>query len=149
MAAGRAADPFWRFVWVDGGCIRLPVDAAWHGHERLRVAPHTVLADVEAFHFLARRDAQADGLLDDPEQAVAEHENGDEGGRHGDRLRPELVEIARVEQAALSDTIELGQRGYGEQAAAERAPDPGHTMGGQSADRVVQDLVESEHAHDH
>src|SRR5216684_601541 len=142
MAAGRAADPFWRFVWVDGGCIRLPVDAAWHGHERLRVAPHTVLADVEAFHFLARRDAQADGLLDDPEQAVAEHENGDERCRDSDRLRPKLVEIARVEQAALADAVELRQRRHGEQAAAERAPDPGHTVRGQGADRVIEDLVE-------
>src|SRR5229473_3732018 len=125
---GRGADPFWRPMWVHRGGISRPVHAAWDGHERLRVSPHAVLADVEPFHLLSRRNAQADGLLDDPEESIAEHEYCCERCHHRDRLRPELVEIARVEQAALTDTVELRQCRHSEQAAAERAPDPGHTV---------------------
>src|ERR1700682_411248 len=96
---------------VDRRSVRRPVDPARHRHERLWVTPHAVFADVQAFHLLARGDAQADSLLDDPEERVAEHENGDEGSANGDRLRAELAEAAGVEEAALTDAIELRQSG--------------------------------------
>src|ERR1700738_4786905 len=101
MAASRS-HAFGRLVWIDCGGVRLPVHASWNRHEGLRVAPHSVLADVQTFHLLACRDTQADRLLDDPEDPVAEHEHRRERGAERDRLRPELVEAARVEEAALA-----------------------------------------------
>src|SRR6266567_2232391 len=140
---------FGRSVRVDRRCIGRPVNAPWHRHERFGVAPHAVFADVQAFHLLARRDAEADGLLDDPEEPVAEDEHGQERCRHGDRLGTKLVQAAGVEEATLADAVELGERRDGEQAAAESAPDAGQAVGRQRPDWVVEDLVEGEHAYHH
>src|SRR5437588_12076417 len=93
-------------VWIDCGRVRWSVDAARHWHERLGVTPHAVLTDVETLHLLAGRNPQADGLLDDPEQSVAEDEDGDERSADGDRLRSQLVKAARVKQAPLTDAVE-------------------------------------------
>src|SRR6266478_8724750 len=117
--ARRGADPFGRPVRVDRRCISRPIDTTWNRHERFRVSPHAVLADVETFHLLARRDAEADRLLDDPEEREAEHEHGREGNRHRDCLCSELAEATRVEETALAYAVELGQRRHSEQAAAE------------------------------
>ena len=92
---------------VDGGEPGWPVDAAGHRHERFRVSPHAVLADVEALHLFRRRDPQADRLLDGPEESVAEDEHRGEAGRDRDRLRAQLMEAAGVEQATLADAVEL------------------------------------------
>src|SRR5829696_10411558 len=91
--------------------------------ELLRVAVHAVLGDVQARLLGLGVDAQADRLLDRPERADGEHEHGDERGGHADRLDPELLEGARVEQAGLADAVELGQPRGREQAAGQRAPD--------------------------
>ena len=56
------------------------------------------------------------------------------------------MKAARVEQAALADAVELRQCGSREQAAAEGAPDPCHSMRRQSADRVIEHLVERENS---
>src|SRR5947208_16937631 len=96
---------------VDGGRIRLAVDTARHGHERFGVSPHAVLADVEALHLLTHADAQANGLLDDPEKPVAEHEHSYERRDDGNNLDAKLVEAPGVEKAALADAVELRQRG--------------------------------------
>src|SRR6266576_4944849 len=106
---------------VYGRRVRLTVDAAWHRHERLRVTPHTVLADVQSLELFAGGHAQPDCLLDDPEEAVAEGEDSRERDHDRDRLRAKLVEAPRVEEAALAHAVELRQRRDGEQAAAERA----------------------------
>src|ERR1700732_1167209 len=97
-------------MWVYSRSIRRAVDPSGHRHERFGIAPHAVLADVQAFQLFARRHAEADGLFDDPEQAVAEDEYRDERSRHGDGLRTELVKAAGVKQTALTDAVELGQR---------------------------------------
>src|SRR6266478_2143194 len=120
--ARRGADPFGRPVRVDRRCISRPIDTTWNRHERFRVSPHAVLADVETFHLLARRDAEADRLLDDPEERVAEHEHGREGDRDRDRLRSKLAEAPCIEETALTYAVELGERRHCEQAAAERSP---------------------------
>src|SRR5260370_8512384 len=149
MAAGRAADPFGSFVGVDRGRISRRVDAAWDWYKGLGVSPHAVRADVERFHLLPRRYAEADSLLDDPEEPIAEHEHRCERCDHRDRLRPELVEIARVEQAALPDAVELRQPRYGEKAAAERAPDPGQSVSAQRPHPPVEDLPKPDHPRYH
>ncbi len=46
----------------------MDVGAAGDRHELLRVAPHAVLADVEAVELVTLGDAQADRLLDQPEE---------------------------------------------------------------------------------
>src|SRR6267143_792681 len=131
--ARRSADPFGRPVRVDRRCISRPVDATWNRHERLRVSPHAVLADVETFHLLARRHAEADRLLDDPEERIAEDEDGREGNPDRDRLCSQLAEAAGIEETALAYAVELGQRRHSEQAAAERAPDAGQAVRWQRA----------------
>src|SRR5450759_2005280 len=95
-------------MWHNSRRVSGTVDAAGYRHERFGVAPHAVLADVEPVHLFASRDAQADGLLDDPEERVAEDEHRHERSRNGNRLRAELVEAAGVEEAALTDAVELG-----------------------------------------
>src|ERR1700682_5805163 len=132
---------------IDGGRVRRAIDPARHGHERLWVTPHAVLADVQTFHLLAGGDAQADGFLDDPEEPVAEHKHSHEGSRDRDRLGSELVKAAGVEEATLADAVELGQRRGREQTAAERAPDSCESVRRQSAHRVVEKPVEGEYAH--
>src|ERR1700674_1221198 len=122
---------------VNSRCISRTVNASGHRHERFRVAPHAVLADVEPFHLFTSGDTQADSLLDNPEQAIAEHKHCDERGSDGYRLGPQLVEAAGVEKTTRADAIELGQRGRREEATAQGAPDPGHTVRGQGANRVV------------
>src|SRR5437867_3718475 len=92
---------------------------AGHRHERLGVAPHPVLADVKTLHLVGGAGAQTDSLLDGPEQPVAQGEDSRERNRDGDRLGAELVEAPGVEQPALADSVELGQRGDGEQARSE------------------------------
>src|SRR5258706_11463675 len=71
------------------GDVRL--GGAVAGEELLRVAPHAVLVDVETLELLARRDAEADGLLACQEHAAAgdEHERGDDDD--AERLDAALV----------------------------------------------------------
>ena len=64
-----------------------------------------------------------------------ERERADRG--EADHLRPELVEAAAVEEAALPRLEVLRERGDGEEAERERAPDTGHAVRGHRADRVV------------
>ena len=101
-----------------------------------------MLADIQSFHLLACADAEADGLLDDPEQAIAEHEHRHERRGDRNRLRAQLVEAAGVEKAALADGVELRQGGDREEAAAQRAPDSGKPVRRKRTDRVVQVLVD-------
>src|SRR5438270_11548095 len=127
---------------VDRRRVGLAVNAARDRHERLRVTPHAVLADVEPLDLVAGADAQADGLVDDPEQAVAEREHGDERRGDGRRLRAQLVQAPGVEEAALPDAVELGQRRDREEAAAESAPDARYTVGRQrTAGGVAVDVL--------
>src|SRR5437762_14297773 len=105
-----------------------------------------MLADIQAFRLLASRNAQADGLLDDPEQPVAQDEHRDEGSADGDRLRAQLVKAARVEKSALADAVELSQRGGREESAAEGAPNPGQSVRRKGAHWVVEHPVEGEHS---
>src|ERR1700681_4970686 len=94
-----------RMMRVYGGHVSGAVDPARDRHERFRVAPHAVLADVEPVHLFTRRNAQADGLLDDPEQRVAEDKDRHERGGDSNRLSTKLVKAAGVEEAALTDAV--------------------------------------------
>src|ERR1043165_2000639 len=136
-------------VRVHSRRVRLPVDPARHRHETLRITPHAVLADVEPFQLLAGRDAKSDGLLDDPEQAIAQDEDARESDHDRDRLRAELVEASRVEQATLANAVDPGEGGHREQATAERAPDARQAVSRKRTDRVIEPAVDDEHTDDH
>src|ERR1700680_4354917 len=132
-----------------GDRVRVYVGSPGHRHELLGVAPHAVLADVEPVDLVALADAQADGLLDDPEEPKAEREHGDKGSAHRGSLGAELLEAARVDKATLADPVERGELGIGEQTARERTPDAGETVSAECTDRVVDPLVDGDDAEDH
>ena len=94
-------------------------------------------------------DAQAVGLLDQRRtwRRRATNTNANAATTPSD-LGEQLVERAGVEQAALADGVLLGQPRRREEAAGERAPDAGQAVRGERADRVVDLLVDREHAED-
>ena len=96
-----------------------------------------------------RLDADARGLLqrEQDQERRAEREGAD--GREAERLDAELVQATAVEEAGGAGREALGLRREGEEAEGERAPDAGHAVRGDRADRVVDpDPLDSEHAED-
>src|SRR5690242_1341951 len=116
--------------------------------ELLRVPVHPVLGDVEAGVLFLRRHPQPDRLLDREEDPVGGDEDAGEGDRHSQRLGAELVEGAAVPEARIADFVQFRQARGGEDPARERAPDAGEAVGRESADRVVDDLLNREDAED-
>src|SRR5579875_1851735 len=123
---------------VDGRELSRTIHPTRHRHEGLRVAPHAVLADIEAFQLLGHTDTKPDRPLDQPEHGEAEGEDDNEGDGDGGRLSAKLVQASGVEEPTLADPVELGQGWHGEEATGQGAPNPGQAMGGKAADRVVE-----------
>ena len=78
---------------------------------------------------------------------VAERERADRD--EAERLDAELVERARVDEAAGAGREVLREQRHGEEAGRERAPDAGHAVHRDRADRVVDpDPLDEDDAED-
>ena len=122
--------------------------AAGDGDVELGVAPHAVFVDVEAAGFDVVFDADAEEFVHDVERAEAGGEaEGADGGRP--RVGFRVGGSAGVDEAAFAGGEFVCQGGDGEEAGREGAPDAGHAVHGDGADRVVDaDLLDVDDAED-
>src|SRR6058998_762562 len=117
--------------------VRLGSVAARHRDVELGIAPHAVLADVEAGGLDLRLGADADRLVEDPEhrERRAERERAD--GGEAERLDAELVEAAAVQETALPCIEPRREARDREEAERQRSPDAGHPVRRDLTDGVV------------
>ena len=123
--------------------------AAGDGDVELGVAPHAVFVDVEAAGFdgFSTRMPQSLCMTHSAPKLVREAEGADR--EQAECLDAELVEAAGVDEAAVAGGEFVRQRGDGEEAGGEGAPDAGHAVHGDGADRVVDlDPLDEDDAED-
>src|SRR3954452_15901815 len=116
--------------------------------ELLRVSVHAVLGDVEPGVLFVRRHAETDGLLDRPEHDVGDHEHRDECNGDSECLNAQLVEAAAVPEPRIAHAVQLREPRGGEDPAAQGAHDSGEAVRGERSHRVVEVLVDRQHAED-
>src|SRR5215217_7427603 len=110
--------------------VRLRAVASGDGDVELGVAPHAVLADVEAGPLGLLLDTDPPEALHRPEarEGRAEGERADRG--EPEQLHPDLVQRSGVDETALAGVERGGQRGDGEEPCRDRAPDAGNAVDG-------------------
>src|SRR5215208_1001523 len=129
--------------------VRLRAVAAGDGDVELGVAPHAVLADVEAGRLGLLLDADPPEALHRPEarERRAEGEGADRG--EPEQLHPDLVQRAGVDETALAGVERRSQRWDCEEPGRDRAPDAGDAVDRDRADRIVDpDPLDRKHADD-
>src|SRR5438105_1472153 len=129
--------------------VRLGAVAARNRDVELGGPPHAVLVDVESLRLDARLDADPPDLVEDEEapERAAEGECAD--GDEAERLDAELVEAAAVDEALAPRREMRREHRHRKEAARERAPDAGHPVHGDCADRIVDpDPLDEDHTED-